>query len=60
MNIVLYIAVAMAAGCAGTSIGLGFWPRYPQPKNLRIQLALGIIGIASLTYIVLTQLDKLK
>jgi len=39
------LIMIVAGACAGTASGIGFWPRWPQPKNIRIQLALSFIAI---------------
>ena len=38
----------------GASVGIGFWPLFKQPKNLRIQVILTLLGLAGITYFVLS------
>jgi hypothetical protein len=37
----------------GMSIGLGFYPVWKQPKNIKIQLALSFFGALGMAYILL-------
>jgi hypothetical protein len=51
----LIILCIIAGSAIGTSSGIGLWPVWQQPKNIRIQLTLAIIG-AVLMGIILMQL----
>ena len=39
------IIMMLAGGAAGWSSGIGLFPIYPQPKNIRIQLLFTIVAV---------------
>jgi hypothetical protein len=47
-ELALFFLSIAAGGFGGVATGLGFWPRYSQPKNIRIQMILSGIALALL------------
>lgn len=45
MKYIQLIVIICAAFSAGLSSGIGIWPKYNQPKNIRIQLILAFIAV---------------
>lgn len=45
MEIITTILAALSGGFLGYSAGIGFKPKYDQPKNFNIQSFTGIVGI---------------
>ena len=39
------LILSISGLCLGFSIGLGFFPIFKQPKNLIIQIFLGLLGV---------------
>jgi hypothetical protein len=46
MTIMINLLAALGGIFMGYSISLGFKPRFHQPRNLRIQVYCGLIGLA--------------
>jgi len=50
-EIIINILCAVGGCLGGISAGIGFWPKWNQPKNIRIQIVLGVVSIIILSII---------
>lgn len=51
-DLLLNMLCGIVGSLTGISIGLGFWPKYKQPKNLQIQTVFFILAIIGMVIII--------
>jgi hypothetical protein len=59
-DFVFLFACVVSGGLIGFSSGIGFLNRWPQPKNIKIQLVSGITGLAIMVAILIHILNTGK
>jgi len=44
-EIIELLLAFLCGNCLGLSVSLGIWPKWKQPKNIKIQILFAIVGL---------------